>query len=240
MNIAILNYKIGNLASVQNALVYASKELKYTTITIESNPHNLMRYDKIILPGVGAFGDAMEHLRISGMQEAIIEFAKSGKYMLGICLGMQIAAIEFARNVLGYSDANSSEFDAATTHPVISFLPDQTGNIPKGGTMRLGAYPCAVKKGTKMEKAYQSELVYERHRHRYEFTNEYREEFEKAGMVFSGTSPDGHLVEALEIASHPFFMAVQFHPEFKSRPNRPHPLFRGFVSAAAKLHSSKN
>ena len=197
-------------------------------INEKSAPSLLKEVSGILVPG--GFGNRGIEGKIAAARYA----RENNVPYFGICLGMQIAAIEFARNVLGYSDANSSEFDAATTHPVISFLPDQTGNIPKGGTMRLGAYPCAVKKGTKMEKAYQSELVYERHRHRYEFTNEYREEFEKAGMVFSGTSPDGHLVEALEIASHPFFMAVQFHPEFKSRPNRPHPCFYAFIEAARK------
>ena len=152
----------------------------------------------------------------------------------GICLGMQIAAIEAARSLLGWADANSTEFDPDTAHKVIDLMPDQTGNIPKGGTMRLGAYPCAVKKDTVLWHAYGQELVSERHRHRYEFNNACRAAFEEKGIVFSGLSPDGHLVEAMELPGHAFFVGVQSHPEFKSRPNKAHPLFREFMKAAAE------
>jgi len=151
---------------------------------------------------------------------------------LGICLGMQIAVIEFARKVLGLENADSSEFDADGCHSVIDFMPDQYGDIPKGGTMRLGAYPCKIKTGTMLEKAYGKALIHERHRHRYEFNNLYREEMEAKGMEITGTSPDGRLVEAVEIPKNNFFVGVQYHPEFKSRPNQAHPLFREFVKAA--------
>ncbi len=150
---------------------------------------------------------------------------------LGICLGMQTAVIEFARNVLGIADANSSEFSPAGAHSVIDIMPDQLG-VKKGGTMRLGAYPCKVKEGTKLFAAYGKALISERHRHRFEFNNAYREAFERAGMTLSGTSPDSRLVEAAELPANRFFVGVQFHPEFKSRPNAAHPLFREFVRAA--------
>ena len=147
---------------------------------------------------------------------------------------MQIAVIEYARDVLGYKDADSGEFNEDSAHKVIDLMPDQQGNIPLGGTMRLGAYPCAIKEGTMMEKAYGSGEISERHRHRYEFNNAYKDEITAAGMTISGTSPDGRLVEAVELADKKFFVAVQYHPEFKSRPNFAHPLFREFISAAVK------
>lgn len=156
---------------------------------------------------------------------------------LGICLGMQVAVCEFARDVLGYADASSSEFDPQCAHAVIDLLDEQEGVTEKGGTMRLGAYPCALVAGTLAAEAYGEPLVQERHRHRYEFNSAYREELEGAGMVVSGTSPDGELVEMVELRRdlHPWFVATQAHPEFKSRPTRPHPLFREFVRAAANL-----
>ncbi len=151
---------------------------------------------------------------------------------LGICLGMQTAVMEFARDVLGYEDADSAEFNEESTHKVIDFMPDQRGNIPKGGTMRLGAYPCAIRSGSILERAYGKKEIQERHRHRYEFNNEYREAIQLAGMDVTGTSPDGRLVEAVEIPVLRFFVGVQYHPEFKSRPNAAHPLFRELVRAA--------
>lgn len=150
---------------------------------------------------------------------------------LGICLGMQIAVIEFARNVAGIKDADSSEF-APDANCVIDLMPDQYGNIPKGGTMRLGAYTCDIKDGTMLSNAYGEKEIRERHRHRWEFNNEYRERLTDAGLVISGTSPDGRLVEAVELADNDFFVGVQFHPEFKSRPNHAHPLFREFIKAS--------
>jgi len=151
---------------------------------------------------------------------------------LGLCLGMQVMSIEFARNVLGLEDANSTEFDASCEHPVIDLMPDQHSVANLGGTMRLGIYPCALKPGTRAAEAYQTALVNERHRHRFEFNNRFREAFEGAGACFSGLSPDGRLVEILEIEGHPFMLGSQFHPEFTSRPNRPHPLFKQLIQAA--------
>jgi len=147
---------------------------------------------------------------------------------------MQCATIEFARNVLGLKDASSTEFDPKTEHPVISLLEEQQGLEQKGGTMRLGAYPCMIREGTLAAKEYKTLRIRERHRHRFEFTLRYREAMEKQGLVFSGMSPDGQLVEIVELKGHPWFLGVQFHPEFQSKPIAPHPLFAGFVSAAAK------
>ena len=154
--------------------------------------------------------------------------------MLGICLGMQIAVIEFARYVCGIADANSGEFDEETANKVIDFMPDQNNEIAKGGTMRLGAYPCKVKEGTKLHECYQTDLIQERHRHRYEFNNDFREIMESKGLVISGTSPDGRIVETVEVPENDFYVGVQYHPEFKSRPNRAHALFVGLVKAALK------
>ncbi len=151
---------------------------------------------------------------------------------LGICLGMQIAVIEFARSVCKLERANSGEFDESSPHKVIDFMPDKSDEIEMGGTMRLGAYPCVIKEGSMMERAYVAAAITERHRHRYEFNNDYRETLEKAGMLISGTSPDGNIVETIEIPQNRFFVGVQFHPEFKSRPNRAHPLFAHFIRAA--------
>ena len=153
---------------------------------------------------------------------------------LGICLGMQIAVVEFARNVLGWADANSTEFDENTAHPVIDLMPDQVHITEKGGTMRLGSYPCVLASGSLAEQAYACSSIRERHRHRYEFNNLYRTVLEQKGMRLSGQSPDGRLVEIMELPGNGWFVGVQFHPEFKSRPNRPHPLFRAFCEAQLK------
>lgn len=169
---------------------------------------------------------------------AAIKYARENNIpFLGICLGMQAAVIEFARNVLKLEDAHSSEF-AETEHPVISIMDDQKDQTKKGGTMRLGAYPCEVKKGSMLEKSYGASEVFERHRHRYEFNNKYRQLFEENGMSISGVSPNGVLVEAVEIPANDFFVGVQYHPEFKSRPNHAHPLFREFVRAAGSYEAS--
>ena len=194
--------------------------------TEEEVAERLKDCDGILVPG--GFG-------IRGIEGKIaaVKYARTHNVPLfGLCLGMQVAVIEFARNVLGYADAHSGEFVDDGKHSVIDLMPDQQGNIPMGGTMRLGAYPCKIKAGTMMEQAYQSLEVSERHRHRYEFNNKYREEFEANGMVISGTSPDGRLVEAVEVPANRFHVAVQYHPEFKSRPNHAHPLFREFIKAA--------
>ena len=151
---------------------------------------------------------------------------------LGICLGMQVAVIDFARHVCGMEDANSGEFDELSKYKVIDFLPDQSHQIDKGGTLRLGAYPCRIAKGTQMYRCYGTEEISERHRHRYEFNNLYRETQAEGGLVISGTSPDGNIVETVEIPQNDFYIGVQFHPEFKSRPNKPHPLFLGLIEAA--------
>ena len=180
----------------------------------------------IIVPG--GFGDR----GIEGMIEACKYAREHNIPYFGICLGMQIATIEFARNVLGYKDANSSEFDKSSTHKVIDFIHGQSDEIDKGGTMRLGAYPCHLQKDTKLSKLYGVSDISERHRHRYEFNNEYLEAYEKAGMTIAGINPDAHLVEAVENDSCDFFVGVQFHPEFKSRPNKAHPVFRGFIAAS--------
>ncbi len=147
---------------------------------------------------------------------------------------MQVAAIEFARNVLGLKDAHSTEFDPETPHPVITILPEKKDIKYFGGTLRRGAYPCKIKRDSLAYKIYETELIYERHRHRYEFNPEYRELFERNGMIISGESPDGYLAEIMEFRDHPFFIGVQFHPEFKSRPLNPHPIFRDFVYASIK------
>ena len=194
-------------------------------LTPESAPRALQGADGILVPG-GFGGRGIEG------KIAAAKYARENDVpYLGICLGMQTAVIEFARNVLGISDADSSEFSPAGAHSVIDIMPDQLG-VKLGGTMRLGAYPCKVREGTKLYAAYGNALISERHRHRFEFNNDYRAAFEGAGMVLSGTSPDGRLVEAVEIPRNRFFVGVQFHPEFKSRPNAAHPLFREFVRAA--------
>lgn len=153
---------------------------------------------------------------------------------LGICLGMQVAVIDFARHVCGLSDANSGEFDELSRNKVIDFLPDQSHQVDKGGTLRLGAYPCRIAEGTKMAACYGKAEITERHRHRYEFNNDYRQLLADAGLVISGTSPDGSIVETVEVPGNDFFVGVQFHPEFKSRPNKPHPLFLGLIESALK------
>ncbi|AQS60407.1 CTP synthase [Desulforamulus ferrireducens] len=188
----------------------------------------LQGVDGILVPG--GFGDR----GIEGKINAI-KYARENKIpFLGICLGMQLAVVEFARNVLGWQDANSSEFNQHSQYPVIDLLPEQKDLDKMGGTMRLGAYPCKLVEGTHAYRAYGQEIIHERHRHRYELNNEYREELAKAGMIFSGTLPNGKLVEIIELPDHPWFLATQFHPEFKSRPNRPHPVFRDFIGAAVK------
>ena len=159
---------------------------------------------------------------------------EKGVPYLGICLGMQVAVIEFARHVCGIADANSGEFDPLSANKVIDFLPDQNDNIDKGATLRLGAYPCHVQAGTQMHGCYGADDISERHRHRYEFNNDYREVLSSKGLTLCGLSPDGHIVEAVELDNGSFFVGVQFHPEFKSRPNKAHPLFKGFVGAAVK------
>ena len=196
------------------------------TLTEENAADRLSGADGILIPG--GFGSR----GIEGMIAACRYAREQGVPYLGICLGMQVAVIEFCRNVCAIKDANSGEFAPQGRHKVIDYMPGQNQDRDKGGTLRLGSFPCKVKPGTKLRECYGQDLIHERHRHRYEFNNDYRETVEAAGMVLSGLSPDGRIVETVELAEHPFFVAGQFHPEFKSRPNRPHPLFAGFVKAA--------
>lgn len=198
---------------------------------------NVSKYLKgangIIIPG--GFG----HRGVEGMILAA-EYARTKKIpYLGICLGMQVAIIEFARNVLGLKDADSAEFNLETKNPVIHLLPEQIGVEDLGGTLRLGSYPCKLDKSSKCYKLFGKEEINERHRHRYEVNNDYREEYKKNGMVLAGLSPNEKIVEMIEVTKHPFYVATQSHPELKSRPNRPHPLFNGFVSAAIDTLSNK-
>ena len=191
------------------------------SITRENVGEILAGLQGILIPG--GFGSR----GIEGMILAA-EYAREHKIpYLGICLGMQIAVIEYARNKAGLLDAHSGEFDEQCANKVIDFMPGQSEDLDKGGTLRLGSYPCLIQENTKMEECYGADLIYERHRHRYEFNNTYREKLEQAGLRISGTSPEGRLVETVELSDHPFYVGVQFHPEFKSRPNEPHPLFCG-------------
>ena len=198
------------------------------TLTKETVETKLQNLDGIIVPG--GFGNR----GIEGKILAAKYARENNLAYFGICLGMQIAVIEYARNVLGIADANSGEFDELCKHKVIDFMPGQSENIDKGGTLRLGAYPCIIKPGTKMEECYGKLEISERHRHRYEFNNEYRELLENAGLTLSGTSPDNRLIETVELTDRDFYVGVQYHPEFKSRPDKPHPLFCGFIKAAIK------
>ena len=202
---------------------------------LEGNLSLLKGVDGILVPG--GFGSRGVDGKI-----VAIKYAREHKVpFLGICLGMQCTAIEYARNVVGWKDANSTEFDEKTAHPVIDLMADQKGVTQKGGTMRLGAYPCVIEPGTLAAKLYKSTKISERHRHRYElsYDSEGRRALEKAGLKVSGTSPDGRLVEIVELPGHPYFIAGQFHPEFKSRPTEPHPLFEGLVRSALKTVKSE-
>ena len=188
--------------------------------------------DGVLVPG--GFGSR----GIEGKIAAVRWARESRVPFLGICLGMQMAVVEYARHMCGWADAHSSELDPATTHPVIDLMPDQRGVTAKGGTMRLGAYPCkVVSRGSRTYQAYGAEEISERHRHRYEFNNEYRDALTQAGLELAGLAPDGRLVEIVELPGHPWFVGVQFHPELKSRPNKAHPLFRAFIAAAKENRS---
>ncbi|MFI3141107.1 MAG: CTP synthase [Clostridia bacterium] len=202
------------------------------TVTQDNVEEIFKDIDGVLVPG--GFGSR-------GIDGKILaaKYARENKVpYLGICLGMQIAIIEFARNVLGFADANSSEIDPSTTHPVIDLMDEQKDVANLGGTMRLGSYPCVLKEGTKGYEAYAQQMIHERHRHRYEVNNEYREQLEKNGMILCGVSPDKHIVEMCELADHPWYVASQAHPEFKSRPTKAHPLFAGFIKAS--IENKKN
>jgi CTP synthase len=241
---------VGKYVELQDAYISVVESLKHAGYAFDTDinvywinaekleenaiQEELSHVDGILVPG--GFGDR----GIEGKIQAI-RYARENKIpFLGICLGMQLATVEFARNVLGYQDAHSAEINPSTTHPVIDLLPEQKGVEDLGGTLRLGLYPVKLKDGTKTKEAYgNQDMIEERHRHRYEFNNEFREEMEAKGLVFSGTSPDGRLVETIEISDHPWFVASQFHPEFKSRPTRPGSLFKGFIGAAVEQSNQK-
>jgi len=226
--------------SMNEALHHAglANQMKVNIVYFDSekldDPSVLATMDGILVPhGFGSRG-------VEG-KIAAVRYARENKIpFFGICFGMQVAVVEYARNVAGLEGANTSEVDEQTPHPVIDFLPEQRAIREKGASMRLGAYPCVLTKGTKAYAAYGSTEISERHRHRYEFNPEYRERLELAGLVMSGTSPDGHLVEIIELEDHPWFVASQFHPEFKSRPFAPHPLFGAFMTAAIARRSGKH
>ena len=217
--------------ALDHACLAHSARIRLRRIEAEELEHGDARailggVDGILVPG----GFGMRG--IEGKIDAIRYAREYEVPFFGICLGMQCAVIEFARSVLGLHDANSTEFANDTNNPVICLLNDQRKIIDKGATMRLGAQACLLEPGSRAEQCYESSRILERHRHRYEFNPEYRERFAQAGLIATGTSPDGHLVEVIELADHPWFVAVQYHPEFKSKPNAAHPLFSGFIEAA--------
>lgn len=215
-------------AAYENGVKADIKFIDCETVTNRNAKEKLQGIDGIIVPG--GFGGR----GIEGKIQTVKYARENNIPFLGICLGMQMAVVEFARDVLNIKDANSLEFDEKTKNPVIHIMESQKNITKKGGTMRLGAYPCILKKSSLASKLYKTEEISERHRHRYEFNNEYRKEMEDNGMTISGTSPDGELVEIIEIKNHPYFIASQFHPELKSRPDKPHPLFVGLLKAAKK------
>ena len=213
-------------ASYRNNIKPDIELIDCESITENTVKEKLKGVDGIIVPG--GFGNR----GIEGKIETI-KYARENKIpFLGICLGMQMAVVEFARNVLGLKDANSAEFSELTKNPVIHIMEEQKNIHKKGGTMRLGSYPCIIKNESLAYEIYNKEKIYERHRHRFEFNNEYKRKIEEAGLICSGTSPDGQLVEIVELKNHPYFIAGQFHPELKSRPNRPAPLFIGLLRFA--------
>lgn len=222
--------KHGGIAS--RAVVHI-KWVDSELVTDENAAEYLRDVDGILVPG--GFGDRGTEGKISA-----IRYAREHQVpFLGLCLGMQMAIVEFARHVIGWEDAHSTELNPETTHPMIHLMPEQDGIEDIGGTLRLGSYPCVLEPSTKAFELYGEKTIHERHRHRYEVNNDYRSALKDAGMTLSGLSPDGRIVEMIELKSHPFFLATQGHPELKSRPNRPHPLFRGFVAAALEHKKSR-
>lgn len=233
---------VGKYVSLQDAYLSVIEALNHAGYVYQSkidikwinagelaykNPHDYLGdVDGILVPG--GFGKRA----IEGKINAITYARENNIPFLGLCLGMQTATIEFARNVCKLKDANSSEFDPTTSYPVIDYLPEQYEGIDMGGTLRLGLYDCQLKKGSLAHSLYGKDVVQERHRHRYEFSNKYKTQLEKCGLIFSGINPATNLVEIIELKDHPFFIATQFHPEFKSRPLRAHPLFKGFIKAS--------
>lgn len=240
---------VGKYVELQDAYLSVAESLRHAgfenlaDIEIEWIDSSLVHEDNYVeilsdLDGIvvpGGFGDR----GIDGKLHALKFARETGKPLLGICLGMQLMTIEYARNVVGITDAHSSELDPTTKNPVIDLMPDQVEVVDVGGTLRLGAYPAVITEGTVAHKLYGETEISERHRHRFEFNNKYKDQLSDKGLVFSGVSPDGRLVEMVEISDHPFYVGVQFHPEFKSRPTRPHPLFRGLIEAALKARTNK-
>lgn len=239
---------VGKYIQLHDAYISVVEALKHggifnhTTVNIKwvdseavnsENMHSIFcDVDGIVVPG--GFGDR----GIEGKINAITYARENNVPFLGLCLGMQLSIVEFARSVVGYKDAHSIELNAGTSHPVIALMPNQDGIEDIGGTLRLGSYPCMLDKDSTAYKLYGEDTIYERHRHRYEVNNDYRNIFIEKGMKFSGLSPDGRIVEMCELPNHPFFVATQAHPEFKSRPNRPHPLFKGLIDAALSYQKS--
>ena len=236
---------VGKYVELQDAYLSVAESLRHAGYEVHADidihwinsqdvtPQNykeiLSEVDGIVVPG--GFGDRGIEGKILTLNYAREENVP----VLGICLGMQLATVEFARNVAGLTGANSSELDEHTPHAIIDLMPEQKDVVDLGGTLRLGSFPCVIKEGTKARELYQVSEVDERHRHRFEFNNAYKEQLEEAGMVFSGTSPDGRLVEMIELKDHPYYVGVQFHPEFQSRPTRPHPLFSGLIKACLNM-----
>jgi CTP synthase len=217
-----------NHAGIENGTNVTIKWIHSEEVTQDNYTEMFKDLDGVLIPG--GFGDR-------GIEGKILasKYARETKTpFFGICLGMQMAVVDFAKHVLAFEDADSSEFNEETTHPLIHLMPDQKDIENKGGTMRLGIYPCKLTKGSKARVAYGEDLIYERHRHRYEFNNEFRDIVESNGMKITGLSPDERLVEIIEVEDHPWYLAAQFHPEFKSRPTRSHPLFRDFIKASKK------
>lgn len=213
---------------ISNRVTVNIKWVDSELVTASNAGEMLGDVDGILVPG--GFGDR----GIEGKIQAISYARTHNIPFLGLCLGMQLSIVEYARNVLGYADAHSVELAPSTTHPVIALMPDQNGVEDIGGTLRLGSYPCVLDKTSKAFSLYGNDTIHERHRHRYEVNNDYRSVLTANGMKLSGLSPDGRIVEMCELPEHPFFLATQAHPELKSRPNRPHPLFRGFIAAAVQ------
>jgi CTP synthase len=226
-------YEALDHAGISNSAQVRIQRIHSEAVEREGPERLLSGVDGILVPG--GFGER----GIEGKVDAIRFARQRGIPFFGICLGMQCAVAEYARNVIGLAAANSTEFDKDTPHPVICLLNEQKTITDKGGTMRLGAHPARLLPGSKAANAYGRLEISERHRHRYEFNNVYRQQFVAHGLCVSGTSPDGTLVEVIELPDHPWFVAVQFHPEFKSQPTRPHPLFHGFVAAALERHKSR-
>lgn len=235
MRIALVDAGTGNLRSVEKALRYVLGS--HDELVTTSDPAEILRADRIVMPGQGAFGDCGRALAPSSpLGGAILDAIEAGRPYFGICLGMQVAVIEFARNVCGLTGAHSTEMDPDTAFPVIDLMAEQKSVQAMGGTMRLGAYECALRPGTLAAEAYGNGTVSERHRHRFEVNNRYLPKMTENGLVVSGVNEATNLVEIVELprSEHPWFLGCQFHPEFKSRPLTPHPLFDRFIAAAKK------